>query len=278
MLLPKLERNDIWDSIVTPPDANPVPMPPIDVFVCPSDTDVKAQPDVAGLSYSANSGSWDYLGTVFLYNSPARPTMGDTSDNGVFFDYANYDRQSPAIPVANRPVTRISNIKDGSGTTLMIAENVHKSYLSSANAPLFSWLSGSEGLATGAGFANSKIYSEQQLGFVWVVPTSGKTAPVPGLTINDQERIGGNIEKLGDFDPTIPRFARPASNHGSGANVAFCDGHSQYLRDDIDYVVYVQLMTPNGRKCVEPKDWTTKGVPPISTYRAAPPLAEKDFN
>ena len=32
MLLPKLERGDIWDSIVTPPTAAPVPMPQIDVF------------------------------------------------------------------------------------------------------------------------------------------------------------------------------------------------------------------------------------------------------
>jgi prepilin-type processing-associated H-X9-DG protein len=201
----------------------------------------------------------------------ARPNWGDTADNGVFIDNASYDRQSPAITAANRPLVRISNIKDGAGTTLMLAENVHKSYVDSSNNPLFSWLAGSEKLSAFGGYP-----SEQQLGIVWVVPTGGKTAPLPGNTINDQERISGNVDKLGDFDPTIPRFARPGSNHGSGANVAYCDGHSTYLRDDIDYIVYVQLMTPNGRKCVDPTAWTPV-VAPITTYRAAPPLSEKDI-
>jgi prepilin-type processing-associated H-X9-DG protein len=117
------------------------------------------------------------------------------------------------------------------------------------------------------------------MGIVWIVPASGTTPPVPVQpnSIKDQERIGGNSADLVDFDPARPRFARPASTHGSGANIAFCDGHSQYLRDDIDYVVYVQLMTPNGRKCVDPVQHTP---PPssIQAFRAAPPLAEKDYN
>jgi prepilin-type N-terminal cleavage/methylation domain-containing protein/prepilin-type processing-associated H-X9-DG protein len=274
MLLPKLERGDIWDSIVTPPSAAPVPMPPLAVMVCPSDTDVNSQPDVAGLSYSANSGGWDHTGTTFLAVGGSHGNMGDTADNGVFFDYASYDRQSPAIPVASRPLTRISNIKDGAGTTLMLAENVHKSYVDSSNNPLFSWLAGSEGLVSG-------YPSEQQLGFVWVVPKSPATAPLPGNTVNDQERISGNLDKLGDFDPTIPRFARPGSNHGSGANVAFCDGHSTYLRDDIDYIVYVQLITPNGRKCVDAANWSNETTVPTGTiykFRNAAPLSEKDIN
>ena len=73
----------------------------------------------------------------------------------------------------------------------------------------------------------------------------------------------------------MPWFARPASSHGGGANVAFCDGHSQYLRDDIDYVVYVQLMTPNGRKCVDPYRRLQESH---NAFRSAPPLAEKDYN
>ncbi len=132
---------------------------------------------------------------------------------------------------------RIGAIKDGAGTTLMFSENIHKSYESTtaSGAPAFSWLFG----------------NEQQMGMVWVVPTSG-TAPQPGNTINDQERINGNRDDLVTFDPAMPRFARPASAHSGGVNVAFCDGHGMFLRDDIDYVVYQQLMTPNGRKCVDP--------------------------
>jgi prepilin-type processing-associated H-X9-DG protein len=151
-----------------------------------------------------------------------------------------------------------------------LAENIHKSYYSTTNAPLFSWLCGSEKLS------GSLPPSEQQLGFVWVVPNAPATAPSPGNTIKDQERIGGDSLQSGYYDANMPRFARPASSHGSGANVAYCDGHSAYLRDDIDYIVYVQLMTPNGRKCVDPMDKTFTGVP-ISNYRTAAPLAQKDF-
>ncbi len=277
MLLPKLERGDIWDAIVTPPaGVLSTPIPQMAVFICPSDTDVNSQVNLPGLSYSANSGGWDRsTAGSFLWH----PNQGDTADNGVFFDYASYDRQLPAIPVASRPLTRISNIKDGAGTTLMLAENIHKSYTDSSNKPLFSWMAGSEGLSTFDSFP-----SEQQLGFVWVVPDTG-TAPTPGpdsdtgATIYQQERISGNIDKLGTFDPSKPRFARPGSSHGSGANVAFCDGHSSYLRDDIDYIVYVQLMTPNGRKCVDPGDHsdTRSSATPISNFRSAPPLSEKDI-
>lgn len=271
VLLPRLERGDIWDSIVQPPDLTvAVPMPSVDVFVCPSDTDVLTQPEIAGLTYSVNSGGWDREGNDFRY----REGTGDTVDNGVFFDLAKYARQQPP-PKA--PAMRISNIKDGAGTTLLMAENVHKTYLSSSNSPLFSWLTGGEYIVTGTGYRFSPISSEQQLGFVWVVPLGGKSSPDPGDTINDQERINGNINQLADFDPTIPRFARPASNHGGGANVAFCDGHGQYLREDIDYLVYQRLMTPNGRKCVDPVDHSvTTGA--IQGFRTAPPLSEKDFN
>ncbi len=278
VLLPRLERGDIWDSIAQPPDPTvAVSMPRIDVFICPSDTDVLSQTEIAGLTYSANCGGWDRNGNNFLYKTGT----GDTVDNGVFFDLAQYARQSPPVKA---PAMRISNMKDGAGTTLLFAENVHKTYFSSSNAPLFSWLAGGEYIVPGNGFKHTPISSEQELGFVWVVPESGKTAPEAGVEMDDQESINGNVGQLADFDPTIPRFARPASNHSGGANVAFCDGHGQYLRQDIDYIVYQQLMTPNGRKCDDPanhRSTDTSSLPandPIKAFRIAPPLAEKDYN
>ncbi len=266
ILLSRIERSDIWDQVVAPPrNGNtvlPVLIPPVDTFVCPSDRDVTTQPDLPGLSYSANSGGWDPRQSSGLLNVTLN--IGDTAENGVFHDIAGYERLIPPPPV-KAPKVRLSNINDGSGTTLMYAENIHKSYeptSSSSSAPAFGWLFGN---------------TEQQLGFVWVVPTSG-TAPIPGDTSNTQEAL--NRDSLGDmkFLPTSPRYARPSSAHSGGMNVAYCDGHSGFLRDDIDYVVYQQLMTPNGRKCVDPADHTN-GLPNgvIATFRNAPPLAEKDY-
>ncbi len=62
-----------------------VAIPRMDVFLCESDTDADSQANIAGLSYSANCGAWDWDGNNFL---------GDSTDNGVFF--SNADFEAPA--------------------------------------------------------------------------------------------------------------------------------------------------------------------------------------
>jgi prepilin-type processing-associated H-X9-DG protein/prepilin-type N-terminal cleavage/methylation domain-containing protein len=269
MLLSKIERSDIWDQINSPPrktngEAEDVLIPRIDTFICPSDQDVTTQPDLPGLSYSANSGGWDPHAAGSPGALQVTATVGDTAENGVFHDFAGYDRIG-----AKAPKVRLSNINDGSGTTLMFAENIHKTYdsTSPSGAPAFGWLFGN---------------FEQQLGFVWVVPTSGTSPAQPvGNSVTDQEPL--NRADAATYPPDIPRYARPASPHGGGMNVAYCDGHSDFLRDDIDYAVYQQLMTPWGRKCDDPASHrgpNTAGLSatdPIKLFRNAAPLSEKDF-
>ena len=44
-------------------------------------------------------------------------------------------------------------------------------------------------------------------------------------------------------------YARPASNHPGGVNVVFCDGHVQFLREDVaKYSIYQVLMAPDPKK------------------------------
>jgi prepilin-type processing-associated H-X9-DG protein len=212
-----------------------------------------------GLSYVGNSGTWDLeAGADFLIG----PGQGDTVDNGVFFSIADYDRQVPRV---KSPKVRLGTMKDGAGTTLMFSENMHKSYYATPpGQPLFAYI--------GNNVAAEPM--EQRFGMVWVV----ETAPLPTL----QEKING--DELGNtaialfYSPLLPRFARPASNHSGGVNVAFCDGHTGFIPDTIDYIVYQQLMTPNGRRCVDPLDWDqipTGGA--IEKFRTAPPLSEEDY-
>jgi len=40
-----------------------------------------------------------------------------------------------------------------------------------------------------------------------------------------------------------------SSNHPGGVVVSFCDGHQQFLSDNLDYEVYKQLLSPSGRDC-----------------------------
>ena len=40
--------------------------------------------------------------------------------------------------------------------------------------------------------------------------------------------------------------ARPSSRHPGGVNVLFCDAHTQFLSQNIDYKVYCLLMSSDG--------------------------------
>jgi prepilin-type processing-associated H-X9-DG protein len=146
----------------------------------------------------------------------------------------------------------------------MISENISKD-------PSYSWL-GVAGNTTG--ISGNKL-GEQQFGMVWVADDT----PAPGGTNVNQEPLGK--ESTSSFDPDRPWFARPASNHPTGAiNMVFIDGHATSIQPTIEYKVYQALLTPNGRKCVDPSDHNAGLVPPngpIYIFRTAPPLSEKDF-
>jgi prepilin-type N-terminal cleavage/methylation domain-containing protein/prepilin-type processing-associated H-X9-DG protein len=270
LLLPRVERQDIWDQIVKPPLNNagepiPVEIPPMAVYVCPSDTELTAQADLPALSYVGNSGAWDRDGTALASDFLYGPKEGDTVANGVFFNLADYQRLSPP---GRLPKVRLGTMKDGSATTIMYSENIHKSiFPTGSGPPLFAWI----------GNRVAAEPMEQRFGMVWVVETS----PTPGNGITNQERINGdelsNTAANVFYDPAQPRFTRPASNHSGGVNVAFCDGHTGFLRDNIDYIVYQQLMTPNGRKCVDPTDHDLVQGTAIEAFRNAPPLSEDDY-
>jgi prepilin-type N-terminal cleavage/methylation domain-containing protein len=251
VLLSRLERSDIYDQITNPPaGVTEVELPPVEVFVCPEDQEIKVQPDLAGLTYVVNTGGWDPRtsnGGLDLSSG-----KGDTVDNGMFFDLAGYERLSK-----KGPTMRISASKDGAGTTLLLSENLHKNYIgSAASAPLFSWLFG----------------TEQQLGMVWVPAYP----PQPGSGPKNQDAINRNTQDVVVFPSDEPCFARPASGHGDGVNAAFCGGNTRFIADTIDYKVYFQLLTPNGRKAVNPDDHADNSFP-MPEFRAAPPLAENDI-
>lgn len=241
MLLPRLERNDIWERLKDGDQSDPVRF--IDVFVCPVDTDARSSPDNAALTYVANTGTWDWNGTTYIGPTTAAPQQGDTADNGLFHN------------LTDGRVTSRLEVNDGAATTLMLSENIHKD-------PSYSWLG-----------VSPNSLGEAQLGMVWVV----NVAPQSGSGVEYQE--GFSKEQPGGFPTDSPRYVRPASNHPTGSfNVVFVDGHTTSLQPDIDYMVYQQLLTPNGHRCVDPRSWIA--IPAngaIDQFRRRPPLSDKDF-
>jgi prepilin-type N-terminal cleavage/methylation domain-containing protein len=86
--------------------------------------------------------------------------------------------------------------------------------------------------------------------FLWTNDAESRVAiNMPGADLTDvkcEQKIDSRFssescpEKPGKLYAT---WARPSSNHGGGVNVAFASGRLIFLRESIDYQVYIALMT-----------------------------------
>ncbi len=120
----------------------------------------------------------------------------------------------------------------------------------------------SDSLRAGKGSAKTLFATENTLDIVsantdgWLQKTSAGALQFTGFcwqavnTPNAAQQI--NVDKANP-KPPLPKtaltdYARPASNHPGGVNVVFCDGHVQFLRDDVKYSVYQLLMATDPKK------------------------------
>lgn len=245
-ILPQIDREDIWELIqgaVGSSDDSDMQaqqtVPKIELYVCADDTDLTSTENAAGISYSVNTGVWDWDGSNY---------EGDTKQNGLFQNLSDGNVKA-----------RLSDAKDGSATTIMVIENLTKN-------ENYSWL----GVNATPG--------EQQFGVTWAI----STAPVAGCGGRDEQygfNDDGNNDGVapGQWPANQPCFARPYSLHsGGGINTIFADGHGDSLSNQLDYIVYQQLLTTHGAKCIDPANPNdTTGA--IDAFRAAPPLSEADL-
>ena len=228
-ILPYIDQAPIYDNLV---DAN-IPtdsdderdlIKQLEVYICPSDTELSAQQENAGLSWVMNTGAWDYNGGTFLEGN----NQGDIKANGI-----GYDRSRTSLK------TNMSSIKDGASNTLLISENLHKEI----EGQTYTW----------AG-VDPDVIPEQFFGMVWVVDEnpSSSGAQLP-ISVEDDSDAGV-------YDSTTAEYARPASAHPGGiCNAGFAGGNAKALKADIDYTVYQRLLTTDGTKCVNPVDHTSTG-------------------
>lgn len=85
---------------------------------------------------------------------------------------------------------------------------------------------------------------EASLGFVWVDGiVDGRPSPGDRLL---------RINQRTDQGDGSMRFARPSSHHPAGVNVVFANGRTEFLQSNIDYQVFVRLMTPNDAQLTTP--------------------------
>lgn len=301
-LLGFLDRNDILDAY-GPRGTDQVNftkgVPPehlsLSIVKCPSDIQAEAEHPSAGMSYVANSGMEDlHVDPTFATNifSPLGSNMVvnstkdvDFNSNGVFQNHYPFSLSDPGAspmvaitPTAqdfNQATVSVSTLLsgDGSSTTLLLSENVDG------------------GLWTD--------FAEWDVGFIWEPAANGTTPSKPfidhataaGTTITKVTEYGSDVrwinqdtnyrllaesdtEQTGENQKGNPyRFARPSSYHPGGVNVVFADGHTYFLGETIDAVVYAQLMSVSGKTARAALDnsSTSSGPAVVALFNPAAP-------
>ena len=236
-ILPQLDENKLYDAWKTLKDAE-LPRPFLPVLSCPSDgTAINSKPS---MSYMANAGrKKDFEGKYKHY---------DLRDYGVFLPWAAWDS------ISRTSLDFIHERGDGASKTLLLAENIQLQLIDGRLGSRWD-LPYSKSISTSFGdLAFTGLYANT---IVWHATTD--LTPVM--------RVNGNRTQRRLSAET----ARPASYHPGAANVAFCDGRVAFLRDDISYRVYIQLMVP--------RDAAIEEVDPEFAKRLGPlrPLSENDY-
>jgi type II secretory pathway pseudopilin PulG len=273
MLFPYMERTDVW-SVWNNPDPvsspNPnLPAPYMELLVCPSNPPTTQ--DQPWLAYVVNCGRQDSPNKNVGTSPPNSPTAAggpEKLSNGVFFNRFNdpkypddpYHVSPPKQPLFMQLPMSIGKIPDGASNTLMLSENTaaYKYTLTiSDNAPSTRYVTGDA-----ANQYTQPVGAECATGMVWDPKAlTSATAPPssPAEKINGVDRSIESkkfeYQMVASPTPKYPAlaspqayyYARPSSYHPGGVNAAFCGGEILFLREDLDYKVYKQLMTSESK-------------------------------
>lgn len=143
---------------------------------------------------------------------------GLVSANGVFLNLFNAGLTAGVS---------LSDIEDGDGTstTLAVSEKAKRTI------PPHRWDYSSSSVPATL-FGNGDQHP----------PVFGVSGNPPSPPSSEQNNTWSDIVNLQAFQA----FA-PSSEHPDGVVVAYCDGHTGFLRNTVDYWVYAQLLTPKTR-------------------------------
>lgn len=276
VVLPQMGRNDIYDAMKDATTAGPAAqIVVVEDFICPDDSELAGQPGSAGMTYVANTGTWDWYtptGSLVVgpftqasFNALVAAGGGDTKNNGLFHNRTFGNKK-----------TTMAGISDGGSNTILLSENIHKE-IEPGTAGLYTW-AGIGATTPGGPVATP---GEQQLGMVWIPPERYATGTSeelrnanPFQPANSPTQFAFSTESLATVGYPVgsPVYARPASGHAQVFNAAFADNSVRTLSTDIDYTVYQRLMTPEGRKATDP----VTGM--ATAYKDLAPLSATDLD
>lgn len=218
----------------------------VEAFACPNDESAFVTP--GGLSYVANAGFGDP--TVItnaggaVQHSPLQEAFdwdGDTVVNDLSVPVTDDDDvritratgvfwpEFEGVAGTQNTSASIGKIYDGSGNTLMFGENINAVDSSS--------------------FANPRTRA-----IAFMVPLDptqvGLTTmnnPLPALATDGS---GNRLPLFPNEAKTGPEGTSPYlnSNHPGIVVVSMCDGSARSISEDVDELVYLQLVTPDGTR------------------------------
>lgn len=228
----------------------------IRLLVCPLDPRLD-QPQGQGavnlLSYTVNCGlrdrGWNSLsvGRDGDQGGGYLDTFQEPIANGVFHN--NYVRGTGAADSRPRyTYNSLDQISEADGTTctLMVSENLDATYWPGGSSP---W---------------SLDVSEGTVGFCWTART--------GEAADSQERNGMRINFAAGKYPG--RAPRPSGAHDNGVNVIFCDAHSAFISNQVDWLTWCLLHTPDGSATMVPARGGYRDDSVLKPFRTTP-LEEK---
>lgn len=178
---------------------------------------------------------------------------GRNKANGPFLDRVlRFDDGKPIRGVKKSDVTLdldTTGFRDGLSNTLLFSENLAAANWWQVQPP-------DAGIIPESFFLPPTtfvwLYANEPGAFITLPPlTPGgviQTGPPPRpARINGQAPTTQTPDVAGRIE-----WMRPSSNHGGGVMAAFADGTVRFIREDIAYHVYQQLMTPRGDRSYMP--------------------------
>lgn len=279
-ILPYLERNDIADlygqlglapiasgnpgAVTVPPSGTtpgglaPLLLPNffLKVAVCPSDERAptvgqNATPvaEATFCSYVANCGLKDLAQTAASWDQNGNAVPRDWPANGVFFSH--FDYMYPSLEYRQIPNPTVF-----SGSNLFPCPRVEHERPTRMTQ---SYISGHDGvsntlmLTENVDCGNWTDPWEQNVGIYWQPGFVANTnLPGPGVSQYDYlllplKRINEDAGGVDSDQNRLLAYGRPSSRHPGVVVATFCDGHTQTINSEIDYLVYCHIMTTSGK-------------------------------
>ena len=241
MLLPYMDHeptSKYWDNPKTVFSAQL--SPPIPSFLCPSDRTLEGTQllnEAPETSYVANAGCGRPLNNRKLLKA-----------NGVFQDLVYFDGKTLQRPTVH---LRLIELTDGATHTITVSENLQAEFWHQSTPDLYRARTVKEYDQILKNRTHRACYSNIMVW--WPKPPAGNRLGILNAKLVQLNGQATN-DILRDRSPRafMPYAARPSSNHKGGVTVGFADGHTAFITDDIDYIAYQSLLTPNNAKSSMP--------------------------